>query len=186
MSTFGYGQNQLFRRPSPATSGGLQVVHLYAWNYNTFNTVATETWTSVCGLEGTFLDGFYEEVFYTDGFSTAWDCDAGTILMGTDAEYLLQGWVQFNEDASDGEQRFVAINFGSGNRHIQEYVANPNSLGNLALHLPVHTFWLENGSGTTAYLEVWHDHGSDITIRGAEFSVKRFSLVADGVVEICN
>ncbi len=77
----------------------------------------------------------------------------------------------------------MAINFGSSNRHIQEYVANANSTGNLSLHLPVHTFYF--GTSSTCQVEVWHDHGSNLTFQGGEFSAKRFTHEANGTIESC-
>lgn len=160
-------------------SPGWDVMHMYSWNYTTTNTVATATWTNICGLGGS--DGFYQRAFHSPGWTTGWTLASGNINLGTSAEYLIQGWVQFNEDAVAGEQRFIAVDFGSSNRHLQEYVAVTATVTLLAMHLPVHTFYF--GSTSTCFLEVWHNHGSNLTIRGAEFSVKRLTKESAGTIE---
>lgn len=159
--------------------GGIDVIHMYQWDYDTSNAVGDTTWTNVCGLASS--DGFFERVFHSNGWTTGWNLASGNVNLAVSAEYLVQGWVQFWEDASTGEQRFVAINFGSGNRHLQEYVAVSASTTLLSMRLPVHSFFF----GTTAScgLEVWHNHGSNLTIRDAQFSVKRLVLESAGAIE---
>lgn len=148
---------------------GFDMVHLWDWDYDTDNSVTTATWEPVVGIGGS--DRYYNRATYSSGFTTGWDYDSG-LNTSVSAEYLIQGWVQFWEDATAGEQRFVALNLGSGIRHIAEFVAVTATVGHLALPLPVQCITF----GTSqADLEVWHNHGSDITIRDAEIrSIRLF------------
>lgn len=156
-------------------------MHLYSWNFDTVDTVTTATWTNVCELGGG-SDGFFEQAWHTIGFTQSFSFDNGTVTLAA-YHYHVEGWVQFNENASAGEQRFVGLNFGGGDRRIQEYVAVAGSVGNLALHLPVHAPILFTGGSGSVGLEVYHDHGSDLTIRGAELVVRRFAAYAAGTDE---
>lgn len=168
--------------PIPAeclSSGSVEVLYLSAWNYDTVNTLATATWTSVCALGGS--DGFFEDSWKTSGYGQSFSFDTGVATLGA-YHYHVEGWVQFNENANAGEQRFVALNFGSGDRRIQEYVAVAGSVAHLALKLPVHSPYITSGSGNV-FIEAYHDHGSDLTVRDAELVIRRFSSYASGTFE---
>lgn len=176
------GVDSLSKRPAPevpTSAGAVPMIRLYSWNYDTVNTVPESTWTNVCGLASS--DGYFESVFHSNDWTTGWNFDAGSINMAQSWDHILHGWVQFWEDGVDGEQRWVALNFGSSLRHVQEYVADADSYLNLALHLPVHTAYF--GTATVG-LEVWHEgSGGDLTIRGAELAVYRILKETDGTIE---
>jgi hypothetical protein len=169
----------LSHRPAPVVvpAGAIEGVILYAWNYDTDNTVTTTTWTSVAAF--TAGGGFYEEAFeFPLNSSFGWDHETGIISNSTDGLYVAHGYVQFWDDAVAGESRAIAINHGSSLRYVNEITCK-TATGVGDHHLIVSESWLVGFGSYSAMLECWHDHGSDITIRDAQFSVFLMGLYTD-------
>lgn len=162
--------------PIPCLGGEAAI--LYSWNYDTDNTVAQSTWTPVADFAGG--GGFFEEAF-SKGTNWTWDYDDGLITSGIAALYEVEGWVQFNESATNGEQRIVGVNFGSSDRYINEYTFKTTSSieGGYKLFVRTHRLAL-SGLGTGPWLEVWHDSGSTRSIRDAQFLVRRLEVITFG------
>jgi hypothetical protein len=154
-----------------------EFVHLFTWNYDTDNTVPDQTWLGVANFG--LGRGYFEESYSVGVWGI--DYDSGTISTGQAAEYLVTGWVQFNEDAAAGEQRMVAVCRGSTtNRYINEYTFQTESVGEAQAKLgaPATPFILGTGN-LDVFLAVWHNAGGDLTINDAELSVYRWQRVFD-------
>lgn len=186
--SIGYGRwrtNQLERRPAPTPGNQTEVAHYFGWNYDTDNTVPDQTWTDVANL-GTG-GGFFEEIFYSPtDIEMGFDCGDGTFTTTVQAEYVFYGWVQFNEDVQiDNELRITAVHFGASDRIIQTNRLDiaDGSIGELKF--PVTAPRLLGSGSLFAALQCWQNSGGDLTIRDAEFWVRRFERVDTGSLELC-
>jgi hypothetical protein len=151
-----------------------------AWNYDSDNTVADQTWTSIANFSGG--GGFYEETLVSPDTQTdiSWDFETGELTLGSPWVYDVFGWVQFWDDAIVGESRVVGIRQPGGSlRYVQEFTS-VDTTEPVALHrLPIFIPRVVGFSTFVCRLECWHDHGSDITIRDAEFGVRRHETTAE-------
>jgi len=168
-SNYGYRIRQLERRPAQLMEP-VDFVHLYSWNYDTDNAVPTATIRPVCDFASG--RGFFENALVVgDGWT--WNYDTGTVGVLVAADYLMSGWVQFNENANNLEQRIIILTFGASDRYIQIHPFVTASGAIAQYKLPVTAPRSTTLGTTSVHLEVWHDHGSDITIRDAELAVYR-------------
>lgn len=180
-----WGQNQLFRRPDPNAGGGTSVVHMFAWNYDSDNTVPTDTWTDVASLGSG--GGFFEEVFYspTDP-GLLWDCTTGEFALSELAEYTFHAWIQYAENAQiDNEKRLLAVKTATSDRMITEFTFDIADGNEAATKLQHSSFRLLGFGSVTYSFQVWQNSGGDLTIVDAEFLVRRHEFVSAGVLEPC-
>lgn len=176
-----WGVRQLFRRPAQSSGGTGDFIRLFSWNYWTSNTIPTSTWRYVANSTN---ESFYEEDV-ASGMEGAGDCSTGIISLADQAEYLITGWVQWNEDPEDGETRITALNFGASDRLIEMYHFDA-AMGSIAqLKLPVTGGKIVGVPSTGVALEVWHNNSGSISIRDAEIAVYRIRIVTDADFEFC-
>lgn len=157
----------------------IEGVILYAWNYDSDNTVPTQTWTPLGAYAGG--GGYFEESFEFPLNSTfSWDHETGTVGNSTEGLFVAHAFVQFWDDANVGETRAVAFNHGSSLRYVNSHYI-PTATGVGDHRLIVSETWLAGFNPISVSLECWHDHGSDITIRDAQIAVYRMGrdLTAD-------
>jgi len=166
------GIQSLAKRPAPVITlptGAVEGVILFAWNYITDNTVTTVTWGPSAAAASN--KGYYNEAFeFPFNSSFGWDFNTGTITNATDGLYVAHAFIQYNEDANVGESRAIAINHGSSLRYVNEiYCATATGVANN--RLTISESWLVGFGSYSASVECWHNHGSNLTIRDAQFSV---------------
>jgi len=166
-----WGVEDLRRRPAPIAppAGAIEGVILYAWNYVTTNTVATTTWSPIAASASG--KGYFGEAFeFPLNSSFTWDFNTGLISNATDGLYIAHGYVQFWDDAVVDESRAIAINHGSSLRYVNEITCK--TITGVGDHrLIVSESRLVGFGDFSASLECWHNHGSNITIRDAQWSV---------------
>ncbi len=162
----------LARRPAPeivASGGGAtESVALYAWSYTTNNLVADKTWTAVARQSGGLQYGYFGTAWLSNSAANpnfTYNFDNGQLSHSTDAHYIVHGWVQFWDDAVVGESRAIAINRGSSYRYVNEITCRTiTGVGDQHLTVTAHIL---SDALPTCWLECWHDHGSNISIRDA-------------------
>ena len=175
-ANYGYRIRQLERRPAPPNDP-VDIVHLFTWNYDSDNTVPDQTWFSICNFG--LGRGFFEESYHVGTW--AFNYDDGTVSTSIPAEYQVSGWVQFADDANDGEQRIVAVCRTSvSDRYLNSFTFQTDSVGEGQSKLAAAATPIILGSGNLdVFLAVWHNHGSPIAINDAEIAVYRIRPVSD-------
>lgn len=157
-------------------SGGDAVCYLDSWNYLTSNTIPTTTWRAVANSTNV---SFFEDAWVTPDTGLTYDFDTGIITMNDDAAYQITGWVQWNEDFENGEERIIALNFGASFRVINVYNLDA-AHGTIGQHpLFVASPCIVGFGSASVYLDVWHNATASRSIRDASLMVERSALVAD-------
>lgn len=174
-----HGRNHCPNGEDPIPCLGGEVVHLSSWNTDTSSNFPTATWRPVANDTN---DSYFEEAFYR-GDNWIYDFDTGQVTLAPKAEYHITGWVQWGDDANDGETRIVAVNVGATDRYINTFTFTTSTTTLALLKQPVSMSFQSINLLTEAWLEVWHDHGSDIALVDAEFFVRRHEYVISGNVE---
>jgi hypothetical protein len=154
----------------PVSFSSTEVAILAGWESISTGDITTSTWTDVNA------DGFYNDG-YSSSSDMIYDLDTGLIQMPDAKLHWAVGWIQTFGGFSTGDILAVALNLGSSFRVINSIVCGASGvLGDLHLQV-AGPIWAGIGGANRVHLEVWHNHGSAITLQDAQLTVAQLATL---------